>query len=59
MNPINYRQNLITAKLNQLNTASKTEQTVEQKKVDRNSSDLINKFLENQAKINISLYLKI
>ena len=52
MNPINNRQNLITAKLNQLNAASKPEQPAEQKKVDNTGSDLINKFLENQAKIN-------
>ena len=49
---INNNNNLITAKLNQINSTPKVEQKpVEQKHPTEKGSNLINRFLENQAQI--------
>ena len=60
MTSINNNNNLITAKLNQINSTPKVEQKpVEQKQPTEKGSNLINRFLENQAQINQPAVTKV
>ena len=60
MTTINNNNNLITAKLNQLNVNKKVDtKPAEQKQTSNTGSDLINKYLENQASINQPVVSKV
>lgn len=60
MTTINNNNNLITAKLNQLNVNKKVDtKPAEQKQTSNTGSDLINRYLENQASINQPVVSKV